>query len=692
MNALTPLPSPGRRGEIPPAVSHLSHFSEATETENTLRQTQTSRFRKRFTPRPEGEGPGVRALWPLLIPLLLLTFWLGARGLDARSIWADEVYSIRDAGGPFFGPLSPPEIWARVASGNPWHTPGFFIMLNGWSHYVGWSAPALRAFSLFLGMIAVAWTYRLGRDALSPRAGLFAAVILGTAAFYTHYLYEIRMYTLIVLLTVFTIWIYRRVMLSRRAPTRRAWVALLLGMTGVLYTHYLAALVLVALGLYHLLFAPKNHRWWLVTGMALLAGMLFVLPWGHVLIDGLSRNAKDVGLQNRVLGDADVLVELLYLFGNGSLPLVVVFGALALIPVWRQRSRGAAQLWFIALVMIGLVLVANALLHIIAASRVRYLLSLWPLLALLVGLGLTQLERLRRYGRPLALIALALWVVLGIYRGNDTSFTSDIRSSWFVFPMQKVVRDLTPNLQQGDVVINYLPDDSDLWVYFNSFDIANYYFNGTVANYHVSMTLPDKGGLKANDWTLMTGLLDDHERVWAAYMPPTEPKVLSSFRQTMADDHFVVCKAPVEQPDLRVELFARSPVCCLPDAAATPLIRYPDEVALTGMEPLPDSVDQTLPVLLGWSVGDAINYPKYSVALHVINADGKLVAQADNGLPVAAFQCQPVTVDVSKVPPGEYRLEAIVYSWETGARLTGTLTATGAQGDSLPLGTVRVAR
>ncbi len=633
----------------------------------------------------------MRGFWLLLIPLLLLTFWLGARGLDAHSIWADELYSIRDAGGPFFGPLSPPEIWARVASGNPWHTPGFFIALNAWSHFVGWSAPALRALSLFLGLLAVALTYRLGRDALSPRAGLFAAVILGTAAFYTHYLYEIRMYTLIVLLTVFTIWIYRRVLLSRQ-PSQLDWLALLLGMTGVLYTHYLASLVLVALGLYHLLFAPKNRRWWIVTGLALLAGLLFLLPWGRVLIDGLSRNAKDVGLQNRVLDDADVLTDLLYLFGNGSLPLALIGGALALIPLWQRRSRGAAQVWFVTLVMIGLVLIANALLQIIAASRVRYLLSLWPLLALLVGLGLTQLERWRRAGRPLALIALAAWVILGLWRGGDASFTSDVRSSWFVFPMQKVVRELTPLLQPGDVVINYLPDDSDLWVYFNSFDIANYYFNGTAANYHVSMTLPDQGGLRASDWTLMTGLLDDHARVWAAYMPPTEPKVLSSFKQTLADDHFAVCRAPVEQPDLRVELFARSPVCCLPDADTPALIRYPDEIALTGMEPLPDSVDTKLTALLGWSVGDAISYPKYSVALHVLDADGNLVAQADHGLPVAAFQCRPVSIDVSTLPPGDYRLEVIVYGWETGARLTGTLTADGAQGDSLPLGTFTVGR
>jgi hypothetical protein len=317
---------------------------------------------------------------------------------------------------------------------------------------------------------------------------------------------------------------------------------------------------------------------------------------------------------------------------------------------------------------------------------------LWPLLALLAGLGLTQLERWRRYGRPLTVIALTLWVVLGIYRGGDTSFTSDVRSSWFVFPMQKVVRDLTPLVQQGDVIINYLPDNSDLWVYFNSFDIANYYFNGTVANYHVSMTLPDKGGLRANDWTLMTGLLDDHERVWAAYMPPTEPQVLTSFRQTMSDDHFAMCRTPVEQPDLRVELFARSPVCCLPDADTTPLIRYPDKVALTGMDPLPNSVDQTLPVLLGWSVGDAISYPKYSVALHLLDSNGNLVAQADNGLPVAAFQCRPINIDVSKVSPGRYQLAVIVYSWETGARLTGTVSTDSTQGDSLVLGTFKVER
>jgi len=80
------------------------------------------------------------------------------------------------------------------------------------------------------------------------------------------------------------------------------------------------------------------------------------------------------------------------------------------------------------------------------------------------------------------------------------------------------------------------------------------------------------------------------------------------------------------------------------------------------------------------------------VALHVVSAAGEMmVAQADYGLPEPPFACQATTITLTDVPPGEYKLLAIVYAWESGARLTGTLTATGEQGDALPLATFTVA-
>ena len=119
----------------------------------------------------------------ILVPLLLLVFWLGARALNAQAIWYDEYWSLYDAGGAYNGPRSPVDVLNGLAERNPWQAPGFFLLLNRWGEVVGWSVLAARSLALFIGMLAVACAYRLGRDLFSPRVGLGTAVALGTSAF-----------------------------------------------------------------------------------------------------------------------------------------------------------------------------------------------------------------------------------------------------------------------------------------------------------------------------------------------------------------------------------------------------------------------------------------------------------------------------------------------------------------------------
>jgi hypothetical protein len=77
----------------------------------------------------------------------------------------------------------------------------------------------------------------------------------------------------------------------------------------------------------------------------------------------------------------------------------------------------------------------------------------------------------------------------------------------------------------------------------------------------------------------------------------------------------------------------------------------------------------------------------YSVALHVEDANGQLVAQADYGLPNAQKACHETTLNV---PAGTYTLRAAVYNWQTGERLMGVDAATGEQADRLQVATFTV--
>ena len=77
---------------------------------------------------------------------------------------------------------------------------------------------------------------------------------------------------------------------------------------------------------------------------------------------------------------------------------------------------------------------------------------------------------------------------------------------------------------------------------------------------------------------------------------------------------------------------------------------------------------------------------------YVLDMQGKLVAQKDYGLTVQPFLCQSQTVSVGDVPPGSYQLTMVVYAWETGQRLTGSVPGTNTRAEELPLGTFSIRR
>ncbi len=620
-----------------------------------------------------------------MIPVVLLTFWLGARGLNADSLWWDEYYSVYDSGGSVFGPLTPAEIWTRVENRNPWHTPGYFIALSGWERLAGSTALALRGFSLLAGIVALAWTYRLGRDLASARVGLFAAAILGSSAFFIHYLHELRMYSLFALFAAFTLRAYLRVVDPRRRPTALAWIGLLAGAVGMLYTHYFAALPLGAIGLYHLLFARKDRRWWGVVGVMALAGIAF-LPWFGVLLAGLHKAAGDERLQGNFIGLGETVNRVVTLFGNGSpmlfVALIVVLGGAALI----ARRRGAPKLWFFTVALFVTVVLANAVSHVMLEGRGRYLIGLWPLLALIGALGLTQLGRWT--SRQIALAALALWMAFGVYAALSNAITAQLDGGTEVYPIFQVAEGLRElAAQPGDTVINDLPDGLEAWRFGG---VNNYYFWGMGMDFRTIEGRSPPAAQAEEHAALMT-TLKDKQRVWLAEMPANPPSALGDLQAALADE-FALCTTR-QRRAIALSLYARTPVCCWTgDSNASPLIRFDGGIDLMGVATLPPTVETTLPVEVGWQLDSHVPPNTYSASFHVVDAAGKLAAQTDYGLVQQTFDCHPAQIDVSRLAPGQYTLEVIVYAWESGARLNGTVVADGARGDRLPVGTFEVAR
>jgi hypothetical protein len=603
------------------------------------------------------KSPVGERTWLWLIPLLLVMFWLGARGLNADAIWFDEYWSIFNSGGVPFGPLSPAGVWERVAAFDPQQGPAYFIILNIWSDFVGSTPFAGRALSLLLGILAIGWMYRLGRDIFSARVGLYAAAVLTVSAFFVHYLHELRLYTLLALVTCITLWSYWRI-ITRRKVGLVPQLALAASVAFSLYLHYLTALTLIALGLYHLLFVPRDRRWWRVVGLVVVGGLLF-FPWVSTAISSLDE--KDRGADDP---DAAVIPNLIYAFSNGQVILLAAFAVLAA----RWRGRGAGFVWFATLVLLALGLILNVPFKF---HRVRYLMAAWPLLALVVALGVAWLAHTRI--KPV--LALGLWMVIGWWTVASPDFLNHLVSR-VTYPFDVASDELRQHLQPGDVVAFVMREGDKTAL---RYELAHYYMQGL----DIRLTLIGVGS-----WydQALQFLQDSPLRLWLAYEQPTT--LMTEFQGAIPAPYQQCAPVPT-QATVQLDLYTRSPVCCLPDDAPARM-RFGDGITLTGVDTLPDAASDTLPVLVGWSLAADVQPYTYSVALHVVDENDQLVAQSDYGLPNLAFSCQETSIDLSGLLPGRYSVYVIVYEWESGQRLQGEDLETGDIGERLALGTIEV--
>ncbi|MCY4525338.1 MAG: glycosyltransferase family 39 protein [Anaerolineaceae bacterium] len=375
-------------------------------------------------------------LWALAPMLLAAALVVPVLGRDI--LGGDESSTLRHACAGHLGPCSPAEAIQVLLSLSPDQAWGIPILFSQWGQLVGWSEFATRALPWLAGPLTIAWVYRLGRDLFTPAIALAAAVLLSTSTLFLIYMYIARLFGPAMLFTAIALWGYWRVAIAGRRPKRGGRATLLLGATAVLYAHYFSALLVPALGLFHLFFVRKERRWWQATVLLVIA-VLLALPQAPGLLAGIEFTAARGHLHSRALQPWDVLALFFRYLSNDLLQvpgpvagfLLPAMVALVLWAFWNRRQRpsppGSGWYLTLATVLLGLLsLAANELAQVLEHRRVRYLAGLWPPAVLLTGVVVDRL--LRRSLRWLALGPVVLIAFAGV---ADFLWQGDlIRHNW----------------------------------------------------------------------------------------------------------------------------------------------------------------------------------------------------------------------------------------------------------------------
>ena len=360
--------------------------------------------------------PNLEWLWALLPLLLAAGLVIPALGRDIFEV--DEAATMIGAGARHIGPYTLGEAVDASVSRWPGQALGQVVAYVLWGRVVGWSEFAIRALPWLTGLLTLAWVYRIGRDLFTARVALTATLLLSTSVLFLSYMHNARSYAFAMLFAAIVLRGYWRVALCPRPSGPGARAALVLGAAGLLYAHYFGALLLPALGLFHLFFVRKERRWWKVVFLLGLA-VLLTLPQIPDLLGGTEANLARGNLHAKALGSLEALSLLVRYLSNGLLNPQQSFGALLVLALplllviagWRSRNRrqapaAASYLALTAAFQLLLLLCANEWLQVLAKSRIRYFATLWPPVVLLISQTLLRPAHPVLRASGVALVAL----------------------------------------------------------------------------------------------------------------------------------------------------------------------------------------------------------------------------------------------------------------------------------------------
>jgi hypothetical protein len=469
-----------------------------------------------------------RVLWMVVgVLLMAAAFVLPSLNMDAP--WFDEVITYERIGGPPFDTSR--NSLAVLARTIPFWAPLYFVLASIWGIVAGNSLFALRYGSLLLGMLAVAWMYRLGADVHSRRTGLIAAILLATSTFFLHYWHDMRPYTLYVLVGILVLWTcWYAWHKNRQQLTLWANLSLL----ALFYTHFVGILLVASEFAYR-----AFQHWRQPTGSSrqLLRNWrgLFILFVPGIVFAANAALAESTNRRGMTV--LEILPTLLQDFGNGLGWLMLALVAYAVFKAHRQPSMryliviGGVYLLFAVVVNFG----ADYLFHM------RHIMVLLPILLILMAYSLSLIWE---QGKLLAVILILVWGITGL--GATAGFWELGKAHIGLFlpsePFEQAQVFIRDNIQQGDVVVFHMTNTLDE---AEIYPTLVYYMVETPVYFEQIRTLTSaEASQSPSEFVppdtpydqLVRDFVADAPRVWLLMLPErAEDPIISQFEGAMAE-------------------------------------------------------------------------------------------------------------------------------------------------------------
>jgi mannosyltransferase len=474
-----------------------------------------------------------------VLVIVLVGAFLRLYHIGAQSLGADDTWSV------WVSKLSLHDIVQTTSTDV--HPPLYYFLLHYWMAYFGTSELAVKLPSIVFGVLSIIVVYALGRQLFDERAGLLAAFILAVSSFNIRYSQEVRMYSLLVLLGLLSMYFFIR--LSRRS-TPLTWAGYVISTTLLLYTHAYGLFLLIAQNLYVvslLVVSRKDAFWWRRWLVLELVVIVLFAPWVPVLIHqtGATSSGQQASFWLALQHVGATVVATLTSYADGTLLLLAIFLVLSVLSLvtcsaaddstslkaplqaLRRYVRGMrvsdvhAQcfliVWFLTVLFLPIALSLFSRL----SFEIRYTIAASIALYLLVAKGVVNIK-------PRTVQLAVVFVIVVLSAVNVQAYVNNqLAEGW--------AKEAWVQSKETFSVINQQGRNGDLVVLYPQFlwSVNKYYDNVNGINatlLKVGPTIQDINTLYAH--------ASKNDRVWFVVYsydaPPTtvEKSVLSAFNQT----------------------------------------------------------------------------------------------------------------------------------------------------------------
>jgi uncharacterized membrane protein len=361
--------------------------------------------------------------WFILCVILILGAVVRVYGLTHQSLWLDEANSVRIAEKGFRKIISELK--------NDTSPPLHYFMLHLWIRIFGPGELSIRTFVCLFGILLIPTIYYVGASLFSRRMGLISAFIASVAQFHVRYSQEVRMYSMLALLGLLSMYFLYRAVTS---DTRASWVGYTLCTALTIYTHNYGIFIATSGVMFFVVYAITHHTKWRKFLIAQCIIAIMYLPWLPILVMSQYGSEAIVGWIPRmrlyhIYKTFKIYSGLSFSVVNPIINHLIIGAGLAvftccflagMFPIGKHGKRFVTYIQHNTELMLLLcyLFVTLAIPMLISIKKpiylhYRYSIAAWPPFALILGLGVSKIRNL--YGLLIVLLFILYVSSISLY-------------------------------------------------------------------------------------------------------------------------------------------------------------------------------------------------------------------------------------------------------------------------------------